>query len=671
MTFEAYLASPVALLKGVGPARETMLHDSGIRTFREILLLLPRRYRRRNEPGSIGSLAAGTMGTASGEVKSASLSGRGRRRDLRVQVADATGRVELILFGRGFLKGSFRRGRKVTFQGKITDARDRLQVLSPDFSLDGDAGPGFPGLLPVYALPDKIFPRMFAGWVVQVLSDLPEEKEWMDEAGLDAAGRITLSRALRQIHHPASPEEVEAARRRIAYEEFFSLQLELARERLQRKRSTVVPKIVSPRLEKTYRKLLPFELTGAQERARDDIRIDLDSGDPMHRLLQGDVGSGKTVVALYPLLAAALVGGQAALMAPTEILSRQHAAWIARLLEGSGVGCTLIRAGMPGPELEAILNDRSTGIVVGTHTLIQKRVRFRDLQVCVIDEQQKFGVRQRWNLRQKGRDPHILVMTATPIPRTLSLTLYGELDLSVLDSMPPGRLPVATRTASSLESGELTAWLEDELTAGGRVFIVCPLVSESERLDLEAAVQVHRRMRGEYDSRFGVALLHGGMSRMEKERAIDAFRSGERRLLVTTVVVEVGVDIPDATGVLILDAWRFGLSQLHQIRGRVGRGGKQSFCHLVGEPTTEAGRDRIAVIAGGNDGFRIAEEDLRMRGPGEPAPHGLPPLQAGDFIGDVDLLAAAQRDARFCASRGIDVPGRLFGAASPFRTWIG
>lgn len=674
MTFDEYLASPVSLLKGVGPARQEVLRACGIGTFKDVLLLLPRRYRVRGAPGPIEALAAGESGAAGGEVKSASVSGRGRRRNLRVQVCDGTGQAELLLFGRGFMKGTFRKGRLVTFQGKVTETTGRKQLLSPDFHLEGDAGPGFPGLVPVYSLPAGIFPRMFSGWVDRILSGLPGSRDWMDDAGLDAAGMMPLAHALVLSHCPSSPEEAEAARRRIAYEEFFSLQFELALERLGRKKGARLPSLVPASLDRIYESGLPFRLTEAQERARNDIRTDLESGEPMHRLLQGDVGSGKTVVALYPLLAAALSGGQAALMAPTEILARQHAELIGRLLAGSGIGSTLIRAGLPAAEVRGVLDDPSTGIVVGTHTLIQKRITFRDLKVCVIDEQQKFGVRQRWDLRQKGRDPHILVMTATPIPRTLALTLYGELDLSVLDGMPPGRLPVSTRTAPSLDSAELVSWIESELSGGGRAFMVCPLVSESDRLDLEAAVQVHQRMKGDYGSRYGVALLHGGMKQAEKDRAVDAFRSGEKRLLVTTVVVEVGMDIPDATGVVILDAWRFGLSQLHQIRGRVGRGRKQSSCYLVGEPPTEAGRERVSIIAGRSDGFRIAEEDLKMRGPGEPSgirQHGLPPLRAGDYINDLDLLAGAQRDARSCAARGSPVTGRLFDDHGPFRTWIG
>jgi len=506
---------------------------------------------------------------------------------------------------------------------------------------------------------------------------------------------MPLAEALWKAHRPAARGEAEAARRRIAYEEFFAIQLDLARERRKRKERGAAAAGLPPSLDETYRSALPFELTAAQQRSVGEIRADLESGEPMHRLLQGDVGSGKTAVALYPLLAAALGGGQGAFMAPTEVLAEQHAAVLTRLLEPLDMKPFFLRAGMKGREIEEILSRRSTRIVVGTHALIQKRVLFKDLKVCVIDEQHKFGVRQRWRLREKGLDPHILVMTATPIPRTLALTLYGELDISVLDSLPPGRRPIETKAAVSLEDPGLRARIESDLSGGGRVFVVCPLINESEKLDLEAAVRVHAGLEKEYGGTFGVALLHGAMDRERKADALRDFRSGRKPLLVTTVVVEVGVDVPEASTVVIMDAWRFGLSQLHQIRGRVGRGGRASRCYLAGEPATDAGRKRIDIILGERNGFRIAEEDLKMRGPGEVTglrQHGLPPLRAGDWVADVDLVAAAREDARACIDRGPGECRSLFAisaakpaisaarpatsaarpaASSGFRPWIG
>jgi len=681
----AYLEQPVTLLKGIGPAREEALREVGIHTFRDLVLLLPRRYRERPAAGRVADLTPGGTGAARGLVRKAAVSGRGRRRNLKVLVVEEDGgdspaAVELFLFGRAFLKGSFRPGRRVFFHGPVTDERQRLQVLSPDFHLEGDSGPGFPGIVPVYSLPGGIFPRMFHNWVARILTGLPESADWREAAALPGRkamsypSLIPLAEALRNCHWPASLDDAERARRRLAYEEFFALQLGLARERAKRTARRAVRTPLPPELDEVYGRSLPFTLTSAQERAVGEIGRDLESGSPMHRLLQGDVGSGKTAVAFYALMAAALSGGQGALMAPTEVLAEQHAGVLGPLLEGAGIGTFCLRAGLKAAEIRERLDDPATGVIVGTHSLIQSRVRFRDLRVCVIDEQHKFGVRQRWNLKVKGASPHVLIMTATPIPRTLSLTLYGELDVSVLDTLPPGRRPIATMTAASLDDPELRGWMEADLAAGGRVFVVCPLVNESEHLDLEAAIAVHKRLEKDFGDRWGVGLLHGRLDLERKREALEAFRTGRLPLLATTVVVEVGVDVPEASTVVIMDAWRFGLSQLHQIRGRVGRGSRESRCYLAGKPATDAGRRRLEIILEESDGFRIAEEDLKMRGPGEAAgtrQHGLPPLRAGDYVADVDLMVAAREDAQACVDSGGAALEPLFDAGREYKLLIG
>jgi len=637
----------------------------------------------------VADLKPDSVCAARGTVLRRRVSGFGRRKNLRVVVADvdtekdgpkkAACTVELILFGRAFLKNSFRAGRIVAFQGKVTEESGKVQVLSPDFHLDGDAGAGFPGLRPHYSLPDGIYPRHFVSWVAQILDRLPDGPDWTARARSDGGGLpdrnlIPLADALTKAHQPRTAHEAEEARRRIAYEEFFAMQRGLARDRAARAARPCTAGALPDQLDRVYGEILPFRLTGAQERTLREIRRDLASHSPMHRLLQGDVGSGKTVIALFPLLAAALGGAQGALMAPTEVLAEQHARVLGGLLAPLGIKPRLLRAGLKKAEVESIVGDPETGIVVGTHALIQKRVRFRRLEACVIDEQHKFGVRQRWNLKTKGRAPHVLIMTATPIPRTLSLTLYGELDVSILDELPPGRRPVKTLAAATVDDPSLRAWIDEDLRSGGRVFAVCPLVTESEHLDLEAAVALHGRFEEEYGARCAVGLLHGRMDSAAKHAAVEAFRSGRQPLLVTTVVVEVGVDVPEASTVVILDAWRFGLSQLHQIRGRVGRGARPSRCYLVGQPRTDSGRQRVAIILGESNGFSIAEEDLRMRGPGEATglrQHGLPPLHAGDYIADVDLMAAARDDARICVEGDVDPRGALFAADHERQTWIG
>lgn len=676
---QSCLENSVTELKGIGPSREQALAAEGIRTFRDLLLILPRRFNARPEPGPMASVMEGESCATSGTIKRVRVSGWGRRKNLRVTVEEDDRSVELMLFNRGYLKSSFKKGRKVTFQGKVTEKDGTLQFLSPDYHLDGDAGQGFPGLIPAYSLPSVLFPRSFHRMIDEILRALAEEdhEDWRGD--LIDRELLPLNEALRAVHRPSSLEEAEAARRRIAYEEFFSFQLGLAIQRAQRaeeQKRTLTATPLAKDLEKVYRKCLPFELTPAQENAIEEIHLDLESPIPMHRLLQGDVGSGKTVVALYPLLAAALQGRQAALMAPTEVLAAQHHRTLTELLAPAGIKSAFLPAGLSAKNVRLLLDDPATRIVVGTHALIQDRVEFPNLSACVIDEQHKFGVRQRWNLKAKGEAPDVLVMTATPIPRSMALTLYGELDVTVLDTLPPGRIPISTKVVRSLDDEELHKWITDEIKTDGRVFFVCPLVNESEKLDLEAAVQLHAKLEREMRGLAEVALLHGGMPGPKKTAVIDDFREGRVQCLVTTVVVEVGVDVPGASTVAILDAWRFGLAQLHQIRGRVGRGARPSRCYLVGEPTTDAGAERLRIIASTTDGFRIAEEDLKMRGPGEALglrQHGLPPLVAGDYVADVDLMTAARDDARRFVRARLSPPegGFLFPVQAGGGTWIG
>jgi ATP-dependent DNA helicase RecG len=673
------LNKPVTVLKGIGPEREKILAESGVRTLKDLLLCLPRRYSLRPEPDPLASFVESEQGAAFGEVKRSVVSGRGRRRNLRVTVEQDDLSVELVLFNRGYLKSRFKSGQKITFQGKVTQHEGTYQVLSPDYHLDGDPGQGFPGLIPRYSLPPGLFPRTFHRSIDEILKTLSEAKDWREVNGLPDRELMHWIKALSAIHRPDSLEETEAARRRIAYEEFFAFQLSLAKERAERERkqrARAGQRRIPSETDKVYLNCLPFELTRAQKEAVSEIKNDLASPTPMHRLLQGDVGSGKTVVALYPMLAAALSGGQAALMAPTEVLAGQHFSVLTRLLEPAGIKPVLVKAGLNARAVKTLLEDPSTRIVVGTHALIQERVGFKNLKVCVIDEQHKFGVRQRWHLKAKGTAPDVLVMTATPIPRSLALTLYGELDVTSIRTLPPGRLPVETKAVDSMEDETLRARLEEEIGTLGRAFFVCPLIHESEKMDLEAAVKLHRTLKTRYEPGCKVGLLHGAMGTGQKETALQDFREGRTPFLVTTVVVEVGVDVPEASTVVILDAWRFGLAQLHQIRGRVGRGVRPSLCFLVGEPSTEAGKRRIRILEGTNNGFKIAEEDLRMRGPGEAMgtrQHGLPPLRAGDYITDVDLMTAARDDARAFVSSGSRPPegGFLFTHDVGEGTWIG
>jgi ATP-dependent DNA helicase RecG len=475
---------------------------------------------------------------------------------------------------------------------------------------------------------------------------------------------MPLAEALREIHFPSSFAARDAARRRLAYEELFLLQLALARRRLRQMLEEKPHRIaVDARLDARIRARFPFALTAAQDRVVAEIRGDVAAPRPMNRLLQGDVGSGKTLVAAYALLAAVANGLQAALLAPTAILAEQHLATLSRYLAGSKVRLELVSgAGTAGQKREARREVAAGGvdIVVGTHALLDEDVRFGRLGLVVVDEQHKFGVLQRSALRRKGLSPDLLVMSATPIPRTLTLTLFGDLDLSVIDEMPPGRRPVATALAEEGDRARVYEWVRAEIARGRRAYHVVPLVEEDEEQPLRSVKRFAEELRAGPFRGIGVGVLHGRMKPRDKDAAMEAFRSGATPLLVATSVVEVGVDVPEATVLLVEHAERFGLAQLHQLRGRVGRGAHASRAVLFHHAETEAARARLAALCDTNDGFRIAEEDLRIRGPGEflgTRQHGVPELRVANLVGDAALLAAAREDAFALAKRDPGLEG--------------
>jgi ATP-dependent DNA helicase RecG len=461
-----------------------------------------------------------------------------------------------------------------------------------------------------------------------------------------------VAEALRAVHFPPSPEAAERARRRFIYEEFLVLQLALAlrrREVRDRGRAPVLP--LSPTLDVRIRRLFPFQLTGDQDRAVADVCRDLARERPTQRLLQADVGAGKTAVAVYALLVAVANKHQAALMAPTEVLARQHFRTLERYLAHSRVRRLLLTGGLSPRERRAALDALAAGeidLVVGTQALVQEDVRFARLGLVVVDEQHKFGVHQRARVRRLGVDPHYLVMTATPIPRTVALTVFGDLDVSVMKELPPGRRPVTTRWMTADQRERVYARLREGLARGRQGYVVCPLVEESEALDVKAATETHAELQAGPFRDFCVGLLHGRMAEAEKDDVMQRFRGRQTDLLVCTSVVEVGVDVPNATLLVVEHAERFGLSQLHQFRGRVSRGAEAGACWLFGEPTNDEGQQRIKAFARLRDGFALAEEDARLRGTGEffgARQHGLGELRFGDPLRDADLLREARRDA--------------------------
>ena len=551
---------------------------------------------------------------------------------------------------------TFRRGQRVVLYGKPVRYRGSLQLNHPEFEIvedDGEEQLHTGRLVPVYPLTDGLGQRTLRSLIHRVVEEFADAvADSLPPALRRRLGLLPLTEALKGIHFPENPAQADAARRRLAFDDLFILQLGLA---LRRRRDATAPGIrMGPPgpLVARLRALLPYRLTRAQERVWDEIQKDLGKGRPMNRLLQGDVGSGKTVVALLTVLTAVEAGYQAALMAPTEILAEQHSLTLGPLLTPLGVRSGLLTAGLKATERAALLGRIRTGevdVVMGTHALIEEAVEFSRLGLAVIDEQHRFGVLQRAKLRGKGVNPHVLVMTATPIPRTLALTWYGDLDLSVIDEMPPGRQPVVTASRTEAKRPQIYDFLRTELQAGRQIYVVCPLVEESEAKDLRAATELAERLRTDVFPDVRVGLLHGRLRLDEKEAVMRAFKAGEIRILVSTTVIEVGIDVPNASVMLVEHAERFGLAQLHQLRGRIGRGPWKSYCILMaGRSLTPEAERRLEALCESQDGFFIAEVDLSLRGPGEffgTRQSGLPEFRFANLLRDGRLLEQARREA--------------------------
>jgi ATP-dependent DNA helicase RecG len=543
--------------------------------------------------------------------------------------------------------------------GKVTEFNGTLQIDTPDFEIMGENDTLQVGrIVPVYPMTEGLFQSAIRRAVNNALDkcvDAVEEvlPDWLREE----FNLKDLGWCLRQIHFPDGLDEKEEARRRLVFEELFLLQVALAQKKIAAHEEEIgIRHEVPDEQIKEFLAALPFKLTGAQKRVMNEVRKDLKKPRPMNRLLHGDVGSGKTIVAAYALWSAHVTGHQGALLAPTEILAEQHFSTLTRVLKPLGIEVALLEGSLKKKQKERIQADIAEGrvsVVVGTHAIIQESIEFQKLGVCVVDEQHRFGVMQRAALQKKGQGglrPDVLVMTATPIPRTLALTVYGDLDVSTLDELPPGRQPIKTVNVKPNQRPRAYKFVLDEIKKGRQAYVVCPLVEESEKLaQLQAATALAERLREEELRDVRVGLLHGQMNVLERDEEMELFRAGMRDVLVSTTVIEVGVDVPNATVMLIEDADRFGLSQLHQLRGRVGRGQHASTCVLLANPKTEEGRSRIHVMTKTQNGFEIAEHDLNLRGPGEfygTRQSGMPDFRLANIIRDVDVIQQA-REAAF------------------------
>ena len=651
------LSTSVRYIKGIGEQRAKSLEKLRIFTLRDLISYFPRDYEDRRTFRKIRDLEPGETACVTAMAAASPTLNRVRKgmELVKVRAVDETGALDVTFFNQTYMRDHIRAGEHYTFFGKAEVQGSRRTMVNP--LVERENSRTMTGrIMPVYPLTAGISQLTMTRSVEQGLAAcrdlLPDPLP--DEVRRDHQLCHT-GYAYDQIHFPDDENTLAIARRRLAFEELFLLAIGMQVLSRRREELSCVP-LRDLDLTAFYGSL-PFSLTGAQQRAVDEILADLASGRPMNRLVQGDVGSGKTMVAAAAMVCAARSGRQTALMAPTEILAEQHHKGLAPLLEGLGIPCALLTGAARAKERRAVLEGLESGrlqAVIGTHALISPDVTYRDLGLVVTDEQHRFGVGQRSALSAKGERPHLLVMSATPIPRTLALMIYGDLDVSVIDELPPGRQRIDTFAVTGAYRPRIYKFLAREIAAGRQAYMICSMVEENGADDRKAVTEYARVLQEQVFPQLRVACVHGRMKGREKEAVMAAFAGGEADILVSTTVVEVGVDVPNATVMVIEDADRFGLSQLHQLRGRVGRGKHKSYCVLITDNRSEETLARMRVMAQTGDGFRIAEEDLRLRGPGDffgRRQHGLPALKVADLSWDMALLKEAQQAARALLDR--------------------
>jgi ATP-dependent DNA helicase RecG len=660
--------TPIQYVKGVGPKLARLFEKKGIRTVEDALYFLPRCYEDRRNLKKISELKTERKETGFGEIL---LSGvafyqNKRKRVFEAVVGDGSGVITLKWFhgNERYLKDRFKKGRRLIFSGEVRWFRDQREIHHPDVEMvDGDMEKdylNFKRIVPIYSETEGLHQRTLRRLIKNILDGYANElSSPIPQEIVERQDLIDFSEAFRRVHFPPDGESIETlnlhrsdGHRRIIFDEFFFLELGLALKKRGMTLETGISFQTDGLLARKLLDLLSFQLTRSQDKVWAEIREDLERPHPMNRLIQGDVGSGKTVVALLASLYVVECGYQAAIMAPTEVLTEQHYLTVHRWVEPLGVKVALLTSSIKGSERED-LYDRIRGgdvkLVIGTHAVIQEAVEFHRLGLAIIDEQHKFGVVQRGLLKKKGENPDVLVMTATPIPRTLAMTIYGDLDVSVIDEMPPGRMPVETKVFPESGRERVYRIVEKEVRKGRQAFIVYPLVEESEKLDLKDATRMAEHLREDVFPEFQIGLLHGRMKSDEKEAIMMEFKEGKIKILVATTVIEVGIDIPNASVMVVEHAERFGLSQLHQLRGRIGRGRYPSKCILLAQyRSSEEARVRLRAMERTSDGFQIAEEDLELRGPGEffgIRQSGFPDFRVAHLVRDTPILIEARKEA--------------------------
>jgi ATP-dependent DNA helicase RecG len=662
------LDTPLTNVKGVGPARAALLEAKGLVTVEDLLAYVPFRYEDRSNMKTIAQLAPGEMATVIATVHSAKLSGF-KRRNLGMFEARFTDASRAILAGKwfhgGYLANVLADGMRVALFGKVEfdSYSGELTMLHPEFEIlsgdeEGDATLHVGRVVPIYEGIGKITTRQLRIFTHRILGELGPIEDPLPEhlrARFKLPDRAT---AIREAHFPPPESDLRLfnafrsqAQFRLIFEEFFWLECGVALKRSKARAVTGIAFEINAKIRERVRQMLPFRPTGAQKRVIQEIVADMREAHPMNRLLQGDVGSGKTIVAAEAGVIAIENGYQVAVLAPTEILAAQHAFYFRRILTPLGYTTVLLTGSFTNREKEKLKQLISGGlaqVVVGTHALLEKDVEFHRLGLAIIDEQHRFGVMQRLQLAQKGAQPDVLVMTATPIPRTLAMTLYGDLDVSTIDELPPGRKPIITKHATADGIERVYSFLKRQVVEGRQAYVVYPVIEESETQAMKAAQQMYEHLSREVFPDLAVGLMHGRLGGEEKEAVMQRFKDGAIQILVSTTVIEVGMDVPNASVMVVEQAERFGLAQLHQLRGRVGRGAAQSYCILVTEKMNDTARERIRTLVDSNDGFHIAEIDLKLRGPGEffgTKQSGLPALRIANVLRDAEILEVARREA--------------------------
>lgn len=645
------LSDSVQYLKGIGEKRAELFHRLGIFTVEDLLYHLPRGFEDRTQIRDISDLVEGETVCVKGVLAMGVRKFRAGRGTWVVQtrLSDGTGMMQLTWFNAVYVEKALADpSAEYMFFGKVSYRGMAAEMVNPIIEkLDGKSEK-MGKIVPVYPATAGLQQRSIRDAIVQAVERLGEAlPETLPREVREKYGLIGIEQAIRRVHMPKDFEEFSVARRRLVFEEFLKLQLGVSsvKNRKKRLKATAVKNV---RCIADFAATLSFSLTDAQKRVINEISADLRSETPMNRLVQGDVGSGKTIVAAAAMYAVAQSGYQSVMMAPTEILAEQHYGSMRKYFDPWGIKVAFLSGGQKAKERKenlALIESGEAKVVVGTHAVITEKVKFDKLVLSITDEQHRFGVGQRSRLADKGENTHTLVMTATPIPRTLSLVIYGDLDISIIDKLPPGRKPIKTVMLKEAQRQRMYEFVRRELNKGRQVYFVCALVDDSDMVNAKAATEYVKKLREGAFRDYSVGLLHGKMKSFEKEEIMRAFAKGEVDVLVATTVIEVGVDVPNATVMVIENAERFGLSQLHQLRGRVGRGGEQSYCIIFGNTGSGVAEERMKVMCETNDGFKIAEKDLEIRGPGEffgTRQHGLPEMKIGNFFTDMDILKETQ-----------------------------